>query len=300
MALSALAFSGMTVLAKTVSHRIPGEEIILARTLVTLAATLAMLRARGIRPVLGRHRGLLALRGVAGFIALDCLFYALARLPLAEATIFQYLNPILVTVLAAVVLGERITGRAVVALGVCLVGLLLVARPAALFGGAAAPLNAFAVGIAILGALFSSIAYLTIRVIGPREHPLVVVLYLPLLSLPTALVLTLRSFVMPTPMEALTLVGVGLLTQAGQIALTNGLQREAAGRATTVGYLQIAFAAVWGWLFFGEVPGAWSLAGAALLVAGVLLASRKGRVQRATESAVVPDADDERDSGRFG
>ena len=118
------------------------------------------------------------------------------------------------------------------------------------------------------------------------------VLYLPLLSLPSALALTLRSFVMPTPMEALTLVGVGLLTQAGQIALTNGLQREAAGRATTVGYLQIAFAAVWGWLFFGEVPGAWSLAGAALLVGGVLLAARTGRVQRAAESAVVPDADD--------
>lgn len=292
MAISALAFSGMTLLAKTVSHRIPGEQIILARTLVTLVATLAMLHTRGVRPVLGRHRGLLALRGLAGFVALDCLFYALARLPLAEATLFQYLNPVLVTVLAAVVLGERITARAVAALGVCVAGLVLVAHPAALFGGTAPPLDLTAVGVALLGALFSSIAYLTIRVIGRREDPLVVVLYLPLMSLPTALAFTLRSFVMPTPSEMLTLLGVGLLTQAGQIALTHGLQREKAGRATTVGYLQIAFAALWGWLFFGEVPGPWSLAGAALIVVGVVASARAG-VQRATEAAVVPEGGDD-------
>ena len=289
MALSALAFSVMTLLARTLAGRIPGEEIILVRTVITLVVTLAMLRAAGVSPVLGRHRLLLLLRGAAGFVALDCLFYAVARLPLAEATVLQYLNPVLVTILAAVFLGERITRGAVAALSTCVAGVLLVARPAALFGGAASALDPLAVAAAVAGAAMSSVAYLAIRAIGRREHPLVVVLYLPLVSLPTSLAFTLGSYVAPTAVEWATLAGIGIATQVGQVALTNGLQREAAGRATTVGYLQIAFAGLWGVLFLGEIPSGWSLAGALLIVGGVVAASSRG-VQRGTESAVMPEA----------
>ncbi len=167
-------------------------------------------------------------------------------------------------------------GRRVGALGLCIGGLLLVARPAWLFGAGASGLDLHAVGIALLGALMSSIAYLSIRAIGTREHPLVVVLYLPLVSLPTALGLTLHHYVPPTPREWALLIAIGLMTQVAQLALTRGLQLEAAGRATTVGYVQILFAALWGVLFLGEVPALLSLAGAALIVAGVVFASRKG------------------------
>ena len=289
MALSALAFSVMTLLARSMVGRLPGEEIILARTVLTLAVTLVMLRMQRVSPVLGRHHRLLLLRGAAGFVALDCLFYAVARLPLAEATVFQYLNPVLVTLLAAAFLGERITRSAVVSLVTCIAGVLLVARPTALFGGAASVLDPFAVAIAVSGAVMSSVAYLAIRAIGRREHPLVVVLYLPLVSLPTSLLFTLSAYVPPTPTEWAALVGIGVATQIGQVALTKGLQLEAAGRATTVGYLQIAFAGLWGVVFLGEVPSGWSLAGALLIVGGVVAASSRG-VQRGTESAVVPEA----------
>ncbi len=223
MALSALAFSVMTLLARTLAGRLPGEQIILARTVITLVVTLAMLRAARVTPVLGRHHRLLLLRGAAGFVALDFLFYAVARLPLAEATVLQYLNPVLVTLLAAVFLGERITRGAVAALSTCVAGVLLVARPAVLFGGAASALDPLAVAAAVAGAAMSSVAYLSIRAIGRREHPLVVVLYLPLVSLPTSLAFTLGSYVAPTAMEWATLAGIGIATQVGQVALTNGV-----------------------------------------------------------------------------
>lgn len=288
MAASALGFSLMTLLAKLIGPRIPPTQVILVRTLVTLVGTFVLLQRAGVRPRLGRHRRLLVLRGVAGFVALDCLFYAVPRLPLAEATMLQYLNPVLVTILAAAFLGERITRRAALALGLCVLGVVLVTRPAALVGSGSTALDRTAVAVALLGALLSSVAYLTIRVIGPREHPYVVVLYLPLISLPLAAVQTLRAYVPPTPREWALLLGIGVLTQGAQVALTRALQLEAAGRATTVGYVQIVFAALWGVLFLDEVPSGTTLVGGALLLTGVVLASRASRTPRLAEEASSP------------
>ena len=71
------------------------------------------------------------------------------------------------------------------------------------------------------------------------------------------------------------MVGAGISTLLGQIGLTRGLHLERAGRAVSVGYLQVAFAFVWGALVFGTVPDLQSLAGAVLIVGSVLLIARK-------------------------
>jgi drug/metabolite transporter (DMT)-like permease len=68
----------------------------------------------------------------------------------------------------------------------------------------------------------------------------------------------------------LVLLGVGLATHLGQVFVTWGFRLERAGRASAIGYLQIVFAAVWGWLLFKEGPDAWTWAGAGLIVASTL------------------------------
>ena len=73
------------------------------------------------------------------------------------------------------------------------------------------------------------------------------------------------------------LVGVGLATQLAQVHMTRGLQLESAARATTTGYLQIVFAVLWGAFLLGELPNAWTLAGAIIIIGGtLLLIARKG------------------------
>ena len=52
--------------------------------------------------------------------------------------------------------------------------------------------------------------------------------------------------------ELIWLIGVGLLTQMGQIWVTEGLRLMPAGQATTINYIQVLFAALWGWLWFDE------------------------------------------------
>lgn len=273
MALSAFAFSVMSVLVKLAAERLPTQEIVFVRSLVSLAISLALLRNAGVAPG-GRRRGLLLLRGLWGYAALSCVFYAVAHLPLAEATMIQYLHPTLTALLAAALLGERGDRALAVSLALGTAGVALVVRPAFLFGGASAPLDPWAVAAALGGAALTAVAYVGVRELSRTEHPLVIVLWFPLVAAPASLPGTLALGVWPRGREWLLLAGVGVFAQLGQVWLTRGLALERAGRATATSYLQIAFAAAWGWLVFAEVPGQWTAAGALAIGAGVWVGAR--------------------------
>ena len=100
MALSALSFAVMSACVKVAGDTgIPILQIIAVRAVISIGLSYASIRRAGVN-VLGYHRGLLLARGVTGFLALTCVFYALLNLPLALATLLQYLHPIFTAVLA--------------------------------------------------------------------------------------------------------------------------------------------------------------------------------------------------------
>ena len=276
MAYGAFWFSVMSLLVKLAGQRMPAMQVVLVRGVFTLALSAALL-ARARTAPFGTHHGLLALRGALGTIALSAFYFSLVHLPLAEASVIQYTNPVFTALLAAVLLGERLGRREVLCVLASLAGVVVIARPGALFGGAAEIEPAHA-AIALLGAVCSAGAYVLIRKIGRREPPLVVVFWLPLLTVPMTAPFALRDWVPPTPLEWLALVGIGVTTQVAQLHMTRGLQLESAARATAVGYLQVVFAAAWGVLVFGEIPDGWTALGAAVIVASTvaLASSRTG------------------------
>lgn len=271
MVTGAFFFSVMSLLVKLAGQRVPSQEIVLARSLIMALISWAALRRRGISP-LGTRRRLLVLRGLLGFGALSCFYYAIVHLPLADATVIQYTNPAFAAVLAVFVLGERMRRREVVCVGLSLAGVLLVARPAFVFGGSAG-LDPIAAAVALLGALLSAAAYVTVRRLA-GEHHLVVIFYFAVISSIGAVPGTLASFVMPGAADLALLAAVGITTQLGQVFMTRGLHLERAGRATAVTLIQIVFAAIWGAIFFSQIPGPLGLVGAALVIAGVLLLGR--------------------------
>jgi len=256
MAAAAFFFSIMSLLVR-------------ARAAVALVLAYGMVRRAGVSP-LGNTRWLLVVRGLLGFAALSCFYYSLTHLPLAEATVIQYTNPVFTGLLAALLLKERLRAVELVSVAVSLAGVVLVARPAFLFGDAAAHLDPVAMGFALAGALFSAFAYVAVRKSSGTEHPLVVVLWFPLIATPLSIPLAVTQWVWPTPLEWLLMVGVGVATQTAQVFMTEGLHREPAGRATAVSYLQVAFAVGWGLLVLREVPEWHTLAGALLIGASVL------------------------------
>lgn len=264
MVVSALGFSTMSLLVKLASARLPTGEIVLARAVITLALSYAMVRRAGLDPW-GSQRGRLVLRGVLGFCGLSSYYLALALLPLADATTLHHTTPLLTTLLAWRVLGEPIGRATAVALVCGFAGVWLIAHPS---GAGLAPAG---VAIVLGSAMCSATAYVTVRTLVRTEHPLVVVFYFPLVATPLAIPWAAASWVTPQPLDLVLLAGIGISTQVGQVFLTKGLAVERAGRASSVGYLQIVFAMAWQLVIFGVAPTEMTLIGAALIIVGTLV-----------------------------
>lgn len=271
MVASAFGFSVMSMLVKLASERLPTGEIVLARGVVTLVVSYAMVARVGISPWGTNRRGLV-FRGVLGFGGLTFYYLAIAHLPLADATTIQNTTPLLTAVLAWWILREAIGWSTAFALACGIGGVLLIVHPSG------AGLDPLGVAVALGAATTSAFAYVTVRQLARTEHALVIVFYFPLIATPLALPWALATWVTPQPIDWLLLVGIGLATQFGQVFLTMGLAIEKAGKATSVGYLQVAFAMIWQWFIFDAPPTGWSIGGAALIVAGTIaVASVKPR-----------------------
>ncbi|MCC6774990.1 MAG: DMT family transporter [Gemmatimonadaceae bacterium] len=271
MAIGAWWFAIMGLLVKLAGRRLPSSQIVLVRATLTLAMSYWAVRQAGLPSIWGRQRGLLLARGALGAIGINCFYYSLVHLPLGDATLIQYTNPIFATVLAALWVGERVRPGELLCLGTALAGVVLITRPGFLFGAAAAAYAQRDVAIALFGAICSGAAYAAVRKLGRTEHRAVVVFYLPLVTFPAAVPFATATWLSPTPVEWLLLIGVAATTQSAQVYMTRGLQAESAVRATTTGYQQIVFAIAWGVLLLGERPSPWMLGGAVISVGSALV-----------------------------
>jgi len=271
MVLSAFGFSLMAVFVKLASLRgIPVLEIVAARAMISLVLSYFDVRRRGIS-LLGRRKDLLVARGAVGALALVCVYYALTVIPLAEATVLQYLHPMFTAILAGVFLKERLHLSTAICIVLSFLGMLAIARPEILFGESEQHFSYFAVGAAVLGAFGSAVAYVLVRKLNETEDPSVIIFYFPLIALPLSLVLLGDSFVLPNGIGWVILLMVGVFTQVGQIGLTKAMQTETAGKATAFSYLQVVFAAVLGWIIFSEIPNVWTWLGGGLILLGAII-----------------------------
>lgn len=269
MVASALGFSAMSVLVKVASERLPTGEIVLARAVVTLVVSYAMLRRAALNPW-GTNKSGLVFRGLLGFGGLTFYYLSLAHLPLADATTIQNLTPVLTAVLAWFILREAIGWSTAFALACGIGGVTLIVHPSG------AGLDPIGVAVALGASLCSAFAYVTVRQLAKTEDALVIVFYFPLIATPLAAPWAIATWVMPNAVEWLLLLLIGLATQVGQVFLTRALMIERAARVTSLGYIQIAFAMVWQWAVFAQPPTGWTIGGAALIVAGTLVVAATG------------------------
>jgi drug/metabolite transporter (DMT)-like permease len=283
MFFSALCFASMSGCVKAAHLRgIPVLEILAARALVSLTLSYIDIRRKGISPW-GHNKPLLLLRGVVGTVALVCVFYAVTILPLAEATLIQYLYPVFTSILAFMLIKEQIHGSTMVCIGLSLIGLLIMVQPDVLFGPSgqhAQPLSTAGIGFALLGALGSGLAYVLIRQLSSTENPSVIIFYFPFVALPVACLLLRDSFVLPgDPATWILLLLVGVFTQLAQFCLTMAIKLEKASRATAFSYVQVIFSALIGWVFFSEIPSSSTFMGALFIIGGALVNLRSAQKQ---------------------
>lgn len=286
MLASAVGFSVMSLLVKVASRELPAMEIVLVRSVLMTAITLALLVRTGA-PLLGVDRRTLAARGLVGATAMCLLYWSLGRLPLGDATTVHYTAPVWTALTAAWLLGERVRGTVVAGVVASLVGVVLVARPTALAGDV--PIDSVAVAAVLASALLSGLAYTLVRKLRATDAPMTIILWLSAAGIVASLPFALSgAWRWPSPATWAVLAGVGGATLVGQISLTYGLRQLEAGTATTIGYAQIVLAFGWGALVFGERPSAGAVAGALLVLASVALVARNAATSSPAPAAGPP------------
>ena len=129
----------------------------------------------------------------------------------------------------------------------------------------------FYLGLGLLSSFFAGAAYNCIRLVKDTDHPLVVVLYFPMVATPIMLVLSYFEWVMPIGWDWGLILLLGVFTQIGQVFMTKALQAEKANLVASLKYLGSIYALVYGYFIFDETYGLLSLLGIFLILMGVVL-----------------------------
>lgn len=274
MLLSTFCFALMNVCVKLLPG-IPAHESVFFRSLgMWLICVLFLLQTR-ISPR-GKRKDLLLLRGLFGSLGLGCYFYTLKYMPLATAVTLQYLNPIFSTVLAVWMLKEPVQKRQWAYFGLSFSGVLLIK-------GFNAEVSGFLLGLALLAALSSGLAYNLVRQLRGQDHPLVIMFYFASVNLVLMTPYTLTHWQQPRGQEWIWLILVGVFTYLAQDCMTRALQAERMAKVAGLNYLGMIYAVGLGFFLFGEPLSPSALLGMGLIVAGVI----RGQQEPAPEPRAV-------------
>ncbi|MFQ5448194.1 MAG: DMT family transporter [Saprospiraceae bacterium] len=270
-------FAGMNLCVKGL--HLPAMEIVFIRCAISLVITLWLLRKIAVLPM-GRRDNCWRLwgRGLSGTTALFLFFLTVQKLPLATAVTIQYLSPIFTAMLAMLFLKEKLKPEQWLFFAISFAGV-------ALLKGFDERVSWLYLGIGLLAAFLAGVAYVFVRSMSGREHPLVIVFYFQMVGTVLGGSFTLAKYQLPAGWEWLLLLGVGLFAHIAQVKLTKAIQGEKAGVITSLNFLGAIYASIFGWILFREKVTLANVFAMSLVITGVLLnivvnAGRGQRVRR--------------------
>ena len=205
---------------------------------------------------------LFGLRGLVHMAAVICWFYAMARLPVAEVTAIGYLNPILVTLGAALFFGEKLALRRLLAVGVAICGALIVLRPG---------LREISLGhLSQMGAaLFFAGSYLLAKRLSGQVSAAVIVAMMSLTVTLGLLPLALWVWVPVSLTQLAALALVALFATSGHYCMTRAFAVAPMTVTQPVTFLQLLWASLLGALVFGEAVDGFVLLGGGVIIAAI-------------------------------
>lgn len=242
---------------------VPAVEIVFFRSIISLVLSFAVLGSKRV-PLFGNNRRLLFLRGLTGAIALILYFITLQSIPLASAVTIQFLAPIFTTVLGIFIVKERVARVQWLFFAIAFCGVLVIKN-------VDTRITTEFLVIGIIATIFMGLAYNIIRKLNTSEHPLVIVAYFPLVTLPFTGVYSAFNWVQPQGWEWLILLSVGIFTQIAQFFMTKAYQLEEISKVASMKYVGIIYALIFGYILFGEQFTIYSYLGMLLVLVGVML-----------------------------
>ena len=268
---SVMIFITMISMIKATADTVPPGQAVFFRSAFAIPVICGWLMMRGeLRTGLRAISPLGHLwRGLIGTTAMGLMFASLGYLPLPEVTALSYAAPLLTVVFAAVLLGERLRLFRITAVGLGLVGVLVVLEPrlTMLSSGQFEPEAAFGAGLVLLAAGCIGLAQIHIRKLVQTEHPAAIAFYFSLTSTIAALLTAPFGWAALSQQTALLLIAAGVLGGVGQICLTLSFRYAPVTVVAPFEYASMLFALLIGYFVFAEVPSLQMLIGAAIVIA---------------------------------
>ena len=275
LVLGSFFFSLMTICVKKIDNNIPIYELVLFRSIFSLSVTSAIITKRKINPW-GDNKKLLVIRGLLGTLALLCIFFSIRNMPLSIATVIQYTYPIFISIFASLLIKERFNIKILLALISGWFGILMILNPSSI-SNLNFELNKIVLCIAFLGSISTSLAYVAVKKLSKTEDIFVIIKYFPMISLIVLSPIVYFNWVMPKAEDFIWILGIGLFTQIGQTFLTVGLRKLPAAKASSINYLQVVFASLWGIYIFNEEITLSFIIGSLFVLLGTLISGSKFR-----------------------
>ncbi len=270
VAAAGLMFALAGVAIKMAGASLGSVDILFWRNVLSLAILLPWIVRRwpgALQPV---HGGLMAMRGVAVVASLLCYYYAVQVLPLAEAVLLNFSSAIFVPLLGFLLFRFGLDRRVLIAVLVGFAGVALILKPGTdLFRPAAL--------IGLTSGMLGGLAAVAVWRMPEEESPVRIAVWFALIGIVITSGPMLIDPVLP-PAEAWPpLIALGLFSTAAHILFARGCLVAPADRVSPLDYTAVLFAAAFGWLIWGEAVDWLLAAGAALIVAGAVIAIRAGR-----------------------
>lgn len=297
MIASSFLFALMALIVKLLGRFGP-FELVFWRSVIMFPSTLGLMWYRGIYPWgESGQRFFFILRGTAGFFFMGTYYFSIQQLALGDAVVITYTSPVLTAIVAAVLLNEPLELLDLAGSLLCMVGVVLVSQPSFImtyFGAHPVPMPVAGVAGALCSAMFATSVSILLRY-RKDLNPLVSTNYFAIVGIFTSPFFMLafgEPWVVPDRVsEWFLMIPLALLSVFGQILMNIGLQRESAGKATVMNYIQVVFANLFQITLLHEETDRLKVSGAALIASWGAIALFKDARSKGVDQSKALDSD---------
>jgi drug/metabolite transporter (DMT)-like permease len=280
-------------------------QIVFIRGLIAAALMIYFIKTvKESIPIMSRKPMLIFWRGALGFASYTCYYLAVAAMPLAEVVAITFTMPLFVTVMSALILGEKVGLRRWSAVVIGFIGVLVILSPTGEF-------NPLAVVFAFIAAVTYASQTIITRFLSSYDHPMTIafnaILVFTLLSGGLSLMMFLgvfsvdsshpslaffgRDWITPSLFDASLMIAIGFIAAIGFYCLSHAYCTSEASAIAPFEFTYLVWAVVFGYLIWGEVPGPTTLGGVIILVGSSLYIWYRERQLDLIASADPPGID---------
>jgi len=276
MFLAMFFFTGMSVFIRKSSEQLHIMEVIFLRNLLACFLIIPIMIPAGIHTFKMHEPKIFFFRAIVGSLGMVAGFIAFILIPLAQAMAISFTTPIFVTIGAALLLGEIIKLRRIIAIFVGFLGMLVIIQPGA-------GVVSIGVALAFISAGAHSVNALLVKRMTIKESPNAIVAWMVILIVPITIVPALFVWQWPSGLTWIYLWSLALFGTLAHMCFTRAFASAEVTSLQPLEFIKLPMTAIIAWMIFAEVPGIWTWVGGIIIFASTAyITHREAKLNKST------------------